>query len=365
MSLKYILTFDYELFGSGKGCVIKHLINPTNAILKELDVLGVKATFFVEQLEVDSIISLKHSFAIGTKEYNNAVLLEEQILDIVKRGHDVQLHLHPQWFNAKYKGGQWELNFNWWRFSALPYRTSVDGIPGKYDLLKSGKSSLEKLVRQVKPEYECTAFRAGGYNIGEDKTTIDALVKTGFLVDSSICPGFYSDSVLSQYDYTGVSSKLDFWKSSDSLYRPGEGSKHIVELPLITIRSSILSKISIARIVNVIKNHAYKAISYTGNINTGFIPRAKTFPKKTTNSNFDVCLSSRLQIKAFNLKLNQSLKKKQSFVVLIGHPKDYSRFSPMRKILKEISISSSSSFISLNNSLDSNMFQSTLQKTGS
>ena len=46
--MNLILTFDYELFGSGQGEVFKHLVKPTNYILDTLDELEIKATFFIE-----------------------------------------------------------------------------------------------------------------------------------------------------------------------------------------------------------------------------------------------------------------------------------------------------------------------------
>ena len=211
MSLNYIITFDYELFGSGKGCVKKHLVKPTEQILKALKQLNVKATFFIEQLEIDAIISLKDVYPADSSEYINAVLVEQQVLAIAVQGHDIQLHLHPQWYGAKYDNGKWLLNFNWWRFSSLPYRTTSDGTPGKYDLLKVGKASLEKLVRRVLPDYQCISFRAGGYNVGVDKSTVDALIANGFTVKSSICPGFYANSALSQYDYSNVCHQTPYW----------------------------------------------------------------------------------------------------------------------------------------------------------
>lgn len=336
MPLNYIITFDYELFGSGKGCVRKHLVNPTNKILTKLKKLNVKATFFVEQLEVDAIISLKNTHEPETKEYCDAVLLEQQILDIAKQGHDIQLHLHPQWYGAKYENGQWQLNFDWWRFSALPYRTDSNGTPGKYDLLKTGKASLEKLVRQVVPNYVCKAFRAGGYNVGTDKTTLDALLENGLTVESSICPGFYSNSALSQYDYTGVCHQESYWFCRDSLCQPSEfidDHKTCLELPLITINSSFFQKLSIARLYTTLKNRKYKSIEFQGKKIDGQ-PENKD---AITNGNYDICLSGRSQLKSLNIKVNQSKTKEITPIILIGHPKDYSFFSPMTRLIKKLS----------------------------
>ena len=38
---------------------------------------------------------------------------ESTIHMMLDQGHDVQLHLHPQWFNAKLKDDYFHLNKNW------------------------------------------------------------------------------------------------------------------------------------------------------------------------------------------------------------------------------------------------------------
>ncbi len=107
MPVNYILTFDYEMFGSGKGSIQKHLIEPTNKIISLLKKRGVKATFFVEQLEIDAIIALRNNYAEDSQEYEDSLAVERQILYLAEQGHDIQLHLHPQWFNAKYIDKHW------------------------------------------------------------------------------------------------------------------------------------------------------------------------------------------------------------------------------------------------------------------
>ena len=329
MSITYILTFDYELFGSGKGSVKKHLVEPTNKILKTLDKSGIKATFFVEQLELSALINLKNEFPKNSREYNNAELLEQQLFNIVDKGHDIQLHLHPQWYGAKYVNGLWQLNFSWWRFSALPYRTSEEGIPGKYDLIKDGKEWLEELIRKIKPDYQCVAFRAGGYNVGADKSSVDALLNNGIQLDSSVCPGYFSNSSLSKYDYTAVDHTLSFWRASESLLlkSDNEDKASCLQLPLITVSSTLLEKLSLARIYATLVNKKYKSIKFSRPIKNATPANEEALK----NTNFDVCLSSGLQIKGL-IKAVHENNEVVTPVTLIGHPKDFSCFSPLTRI---------------------------------
>jgi hypothetical protein len=332
----YILTFDYELFGSGNGDVLEHLVKPTAEILLILNRLHIKATFFVEQLEIDAIIGLKESYSSSSREYSDAVAIEKQLFDIIEQGHDIQLHLHPQWHNAKYQNDSWQLNFDWWRFSALPYHSLSDGTPGKYELIKQGKASLERRFKTVKLDYVCHSFRAGGYNIGADKTSIDALLNNDMLLDSSVCSGFFSKSKLSQYDYTAVDSSLGFWRSDVSFLVASienNNQEQCLQLPLITVQSSFKEKLSLARMYATVKNRKYKNIIFNGKT----LQIEPIDKNKIKNTNFDVCLSSNIQLKKLMSRVAEITKGQSSFpITLIGHPKDYSWFSPLNSILKSL-----------------------------
>lgn len=317
--MNVILTFDYELFGSGQGEVYKHLVKPTNYMLDTLDKLEIKATFFIEYLEIQAVFELAKS---GNEQAEkDALQIRLQLERMIKGGHDLQLHIHPQWYKAKNVDGHWVLNFSWWRFSALPLITTSDGTPGKLNLLQEGRVFLEKLVKPFIPEYKCHIFRAGGYNFGFDKQSITALKDAGFDAESSLCPGFFADKSLCQYDYTNFNNYGPF-----ELKLP-DSPLGIIEYPLLTVKSSILEKISLARLYNKLINGKLKKIIYVGD-------KALLLPKNSkqlANSNFDVCLSSWLQVNRF---FKKAVETELSELVLIGHAKDYSFFSPFERVLK-------------------------------
>jgi hypothetical protein len=327
-----IVTIDYELFGSGKGCVFKHLVNPTYKMLEAFDKLGTKATFFIEILEVEKIIGLKELFPEYSKEYLGAVAIEKQISELIKYGHDIQLHLHPQWYNAEYINGEWKLNHQWWSFSDLPERSRADS-PGKYELLALGKKMLEKRVRYVDPSYSCTIFRAGGYNVGNSHESVNALLENNIYCDSSVCPGFFSNS-LSNYDFTMAPSNLPYWYCDESIVVPSnKGSrKRLLELPLLTISVNKLQRFSIARVFSTIKNRHYKGVPYCHNRED---KGAKNI-RQLKNSNFDMCLSSSMELARFKMEIKQRRIKDSNYpLVLIAHPKDLNFFSPLSKVLSQ------------------------------
>ncbi|KGY10116.1 hypothetical protein [Vibrio sinaloensis] len=318
MSLSYCLTFDYELFGSGKGCVFQHLVDPTNKILDLLYQFDVKATFFIEQLEVKAIIDRANCYLNNQRYQDEANAIYAQLARMLREGHDLQLHLHPQWCGAVYRDNSWRLNFDYWRFSSLPERNECNGQPSKLDLLIQGKAYLEELLKGYSSNYECIGFRAGGYNLGFGESTYRALKDAGIVYDSSLCPGYVTNSQFSAFDYSNVSSA-----------KPFQLPNGLVEYPLVTSSSSIFSKLSIARLYSNFKNRKHKMLSGGRGLTSNEPP---ILGKASANSNFDVCLSSSLQVKNF---FSITINRNHYTTVLIGHPKDYSLFSPLEKIIRK------------------------------
>lgn len=317
MSLNYCLTFDYELFGSGKGCVFKNLVEPTSKILDLLKQSNVKATFFIEQLEIKAIIDRANEFPNNDVYQREAQAISEQLERMLKEGHDLQLHLHPQWFEAEYKSNSWILNFDYWRFSSLPIKSDDKATPSKFNLLIQGKQYLEGLLNPISSDYQCIGFRAGGYNLGFDESTYRAFKDAGILYDSSLCPGYVTHSKLSAYNYSNY--------KTDAVFSLPYGT---VEFPLLTKFSSLRERLSFARIFSALKSKRLKKVE------GGFEPSCdNSKATASANANFDVCLSSRIEINYF---FKHMLNKVDTTTVLIGHPKDYSIFSPLASIIHRL-----------------------------
>lgn len=107
---------------------------------------------------------------------------EELATDSFREGHDIQLHLHPQWMNAEYQGqGVWNLRGDWSiiNYPSLQVRA----------LLVSGKEFLETLLRKVDPAYSCVSFRAGSWCAAPSDSLFPILAELGFVFDMSIVAG--------------------------------------------------------------------------------------------------------------------------------------------------------------------------------
>ena len=210
-----ILTVDHEVFGNGSGCLDACIKKPVDRILDVADKFSVPVTFFVEALEFE---------AMQRADIENIIPVLEQLTDAYSRGHDLQLHIHPQWHEAIWDGDHWQVNEKLWRMGDL----DADLV---FDLLNQGKCWLEGLMTERFPEYKCMAFRAGGWCIQPSDSIVTALIKLGFEIDSTVAPRLRNAAMGEWADFRKVPHK-PFWKTKgDVCYADSSG---LWEVPITT-----------------------------------------------------------------------------------------------------------------------------------
>jgi hypothetical protein len=192
--IKVFLTFDYELPLGGVAKSYKHcLFDPTEKLLEIADELNIPIVFFADIL-----------CAIKFKTWDHDgffVPFKNQISDALKRGHDIQLHLHPHWLHTELENGKFLISekYSLSDFASDSYPENIEGI------IESGYNALSEICREVDPDYKCTAFRAGGYSL-QPKTAeiLSSLYHNGIRFDSSISRGYYFKSDTSFVDYRKI-----------------------------------------------------------------------------------------------------------------------------------------------------------------
>ncbi len=209
-----ILTFDYELFlGNDSGTALKSIIEPTDKILKLLKENGAKAIFFVDAI-----------YLLALKKYSSKdlELISNQLKQIVKLGSSVELHLHPQWLDAKPKGNRWVFeSFEHYRLHSL----SKEKIE---QLFVDGVEILEEITEQ-----KVKAFRAGGWSITPFEVLKDAFLKSGIVIDMSVCPDFYKKELpMHYYDFIDVPN-IEYYRFSDDVSKVNKSGKFL-EIPVTT-----------------------------------------------------------------------------------------------------------------------------------
>ena len=158
-----------------------------------------------------------------------ALALEEQWREAVRRGHDVQLHLHPNWLpalGASLKDGTWS-----WDWS----KSKADDYPGDLqELVTRCRDRLQAVLKPEKADYAVTCFRAGAYQAQPFRRLSAALVANGISCDSSVYAA--GQSVERGYDYRYAHSDHNpyFANVYDPQLKALPSETALVELPIFT-----------------------------------------------------------------------------------------------------------------------------------
>lgn len=218
--IRLVLTLDYELFGTGAGDVTRHMLEPTSHLLRIADDHGVPITVMAEVAEV---LAWRRE-----PSWRWAVeAVEGQLVDAVRRGHDVQLHLHPAWFRARHEHGRWVLDFDEYALPGLP----VEQIR-RY--VAEGAGYLNELGRRADPLYRCTAFRAGGWLIQPSQAVVPALVKAGISIDTTVFPGGRGSTGRWSLDFRPAAGRVAPWRVDVQDIVTQDPSGPLTEVPIHT-----------------------------------------------------------------------------------------------------------------------------------
>src|SRR5438067_5427576 len=104
------LTDDWELRGDGSGDIAGIQFQPMRELLRIFDRHGARSTFLVEVMQQLTFRAEQDHFP-QLKPLADA--WDEHVRDALRRGHDVQLHVHPQWSEAVFENSGWRLGGDW------------------------------------------------------------------------------------------------------------------------------------------------------------------------------------------------------------------------------------------------------------
>ena len=183
---------DWEVRGNGSGDPRVLQFAPMRRLAEVYEKYRVRGSFNAEvmqQLTYRNMQGRYPELRVVADEW------EQVVTDVFRQGHDIQLHLHPQWTGGEYEGHySWNLRGDW---SIINYSSHQIRA-----LLLSGKQYLETLLRKVDPAYSCVSFRAGSWCAAPSDSLLPTLAELGFVFDMSIVAGLRYDTSQVRLDYT-------------------------------------------------------------------------------------------------------------------------------------------------------------------
>ncbi|WP_417611629.1 hypothetical protein [Owenweeksia hongkongensis] len=233
-----IFTTDYEIFGNGSGCVERCMIEPTERMASILEKYGANLTLFVDVCEY---WAFEQEFASGKLKKDWAVQIKAQLQDLAKRGHDIQLHFHPQWLDYSFDGKNWTLNYDLWRIGKLKYEDLEFPERSLKNLFAKGKKTLEQIITPVKESYKCHIFRAGAWSMQPEKDVLKAMKENGFDIDSTVASGLSFQDEFTFYDFKNSPNEAS-WKIDEDLNSISMDGK-ITEIPIFTTEMPLSKKV--------------------------------------------------------------------------------------------------------------------------
>ena len=219
------ITLDYELFfGKNSGNLNQCIINPTNKLITILNKYNIKATFFVDVGYIVKLQEYKKQYPNLEKDYQ---LISNQIKDLAKNGHGIELHIHPHWEDTSYDGKKW-------RFNTTRYKLTDFNENEILDIVTKYKNVLETISEKT-----ITTYRAGGWSIQPFKNIGKALAKNNIFIDSTVYPKGYYNSKSQSFDFRKSPSTKTIWNfSKDPAIEDKNGV--FTEIPISSIKVSPL-----------------------------------------------------------------------------------------------------------------------------
>lgn len=322
---KLHFTLDYEIHGNGDGDPWQLMVEPTYRLMNLLEKYDQTCCIMADVAE---ILCFREYYEQTRDDKFSVLKIEEQLRDAIRRGHDVQLHIHSSYFRAKYDGKHWDQCIEEYNMAALPYERICE-------MIKQCVDYLNQLLKPVKPDYRCHIFRAANWSMMPTPQIYDALVKNGIDIDTSVYKGGKQGGNVC-YDYSYAFDALYHYPASRIDINNYDSKGKITEYPIYCEMHSAFYFISFIRLFRMIraKFHRHKQNTNPTN-NTQNLSSQNTdcslFGKFPWKMDFNQATSQQL-IKAFERIRERSSRTEMEIVdvILIGHSKSFITYNEIQ-----------------------------------
>ncbi|MEA3358803.1 MAG: hypothetical protein U9R17_05280 [Thermodesulfobacteriota bacterium] len=295
---------------------MKELVyEPAQKLMGIFDKAKAKIVVFVEVAELEQIEASGTDSAINEVKY--------QVQELHRQGHEIALHLHPQWYNARWKNGNWELDYSEYNLCTLPQ----DRI---FQIVDRSISYFRTLLGVS--DFTPFSFRAGNWLFQPTRTVANVLAERGIKVDSSVFKGGLQHQ--HKLDYRRALRNVYYWRFSDDVNVPNHKG-NLLELPIHTQMVPTWKMFTSKRMG--LQRKTAPASKTTKNHNGGKrLQRLMDFMRFQYPLKLDFC---RMTINELTRMMDRVIKEDQQDptifrpIVAIGHTKDLVDFETVESFL--------------------------------
>ena len=326
-----VFTLDYEIHGNGEGSPYELMVEPTDRMLGQFDEYGAKLTILADVAE---ILKFKEWGGGPAEDKFHHRKIEAQLRKAIQGGHDVQLHLHPSYFNTRYEGGRWNMDWSEYDFATLePERMRA--------MLVAGRDYLQTLLRPARGDYRCNVFRAANWAVQPSLNVVRALIEAGFVVDTSVFKhGRRAGRV--NFDYSNAPSPILPWRASEKDICVEDRDGRLWEAPIYCEQRWLGAFLTVNRCYRVWQSYQHKfpkpngegpaspPAGYTGGNGKNGRGRASLWDRLFKNAwkaDFNQCSGRQLVSTLKRVEHLYGNARAEVPFVLIGHSKLFTPFN--------------------------------------
>lgn len=247
-----IVEDDWELMGNGLGDVSYHQYLPAYHFLKIANRAGIKISFMIETAQA---MKYEEKCNQSKQIFNQLNLWKESIKMIDSMGGDLQLHLHPQWLDAKFENDRFLLSDKW---SIGQYNESE-----QQKLVQHGIRILQSIVSK---DLQIKGFKAGSWGLQPSASILKVLDKEGINIVMGVRKGLKIPGIGLDYTNLDEVGTMPYYANYNNITKVGNGN--IVVLPLAPYSPDILTFFKYA-LNNKLSKHNNRDINYLKNIEAG------------------------------------------------------------------------------------------------
>jgi hypothetical protein len=212
--IECIFTLDYEIYGNGQGSLRDLVLDPTQRLAEVFKEFEAPFVVFAEAVEFAKMEEAQCD--------PDTAGVRAQMRELRTAGHEIALHLHPWWANARYEAGHWHLDWSERNIGTLE--------PGRVEAIVSGAI---RYLREAldDPRFTPLAFRAGQWAIQPTPVIVSVLARHGVRVDSTVFKGGRVHGL--DLDYRPAVANGGLWRFGNDVNVPDPDGQ-LCEVPIHT-----------------------------------------------------------------------------------------------------------------------------------